>query len=197
MASSATLTTLTDRVEQLLLDTLNVVFPAALVNEGIRLALGEYNLYRPQTLFNNVTPTSGTREVSLSTLTGLLDVLKVWFPYLSTDHPPKWVEWELWWDAGVPKVFLDLATAPTGSQIARVYYTKLHTLNGLDSATATTYPELDDGMLILGGAGYSCLARSIDLAETAANMAVSTPNYAALAEAFLGQFRLLLGGVGT
>jgi len=42
----ATLASLVDRVEQWILDTSNLIYPALAIEEGVRLALGEYNLLR-------------------------------------------------------------------------------------------------------------------------------------------------------
>lgn len=191
MPSTATLNTLTDRVEQLLLDTANAIFTTGLIAEALRLALEEYSRSRPLEVVGTVTPAVGTREVALTGLTGLLELTRVWFPYDASDpeYPPEWVGWKTFWSGGTPTLFLDVADDPDGSDVARVFYKKSHTLNGLDSATASTFAASDDGLLVLGGAGYSCLARGADLNETAANMAVSTPNYAALANLFLSQFR--------
>ena len=197
MASAATLTTLQGRVQNLVMDTGAGIFPTATIQEGVRLALEEYNAHRPQDIIGVRTPSSANKELSLSALTGLLDVRKVWFPYTSAtpeDPPRELTDWMIHWDAGVPKLYLgDSAFSPGGADVARIFYVIPHTLNGLDSATTSTFPAIDDGLLVLGGAGYACIARGVDLSETAANMAVTTPNLAAIGEAFLSQFRKRLG----
>lgn len=195
MPSSATLTTLRARVSALLTDTGNAVWATGTIDEALRLALHEYSLKRPSRAIGTVTLTAAAREVALSGLTGLIEVERVWFPYTaaSPEYPPKWVLWKVLDNAGAFTLFLDVKATPAVDDVARVFYRKLHTLNGLDSATGSTFAVEDDSLLALGGAGYSCLARSIDLNETAANMTASTPNYGALASMLLGDFRRQLG----
>jgi len=170
MASSATLSTLTTRVQNLLNDTGATVFPSAMIQEGIRLALEEYNsraisVGRAQSVIGTVTPSVSNKEVSLSALSGLLDVQKVWFPYTAAspeDPVNDLADWLVHWDAGVPKLYLgDSAPSPSGSQVARVFYTKPHTLNGLDAAASSTFPAPDDGLLVLGGAAYTSIGMGI------------------------------------
>ncbi len=197
--SSLTLTTLRTRIQNFLVDTGAATFPSDTVDAGIRLALQELSraacesgaTVRANDVIGTLTPTVNQREVSLSTLTGLIDVTRVWFPYESADptERPNWVDFEIWWNAGTPTLFLDIAGVPDGVDVARIFYRKQHTLNALDSATATTFDAAIEDALLIGAAGHACLARSMDLNETAANMAVSTPNYAALGTRFLRQFR--------
>jgi hypothetical protein len=199
MTSAATLATLEARVRNLLSGSVPALLARwALVNidEGLRHALEEYSRTRPQLVAGTLTPAAAAREFSLSALTGLISVARVWFPYTAAapEYPPNWVEFMEYFDVGVPKVLMKSATAPTGAQVARVFYHKLHTLNGLDAATASTFPASGDGLLCIGGAGYACLQRSTEVNETPGNMFVSTPNYGALAGIFLGEFRGILAG---
>lgn len=193
MPSSATLTTLRDRVENLLLDTSNVVWATGILDEAIALALEEYSRARPLLAVGTVTPTASTREVSLSALTGLIGVVRVWWPYTAAtpEYPPCWVTWAVFWNAGTPTLFLN-GISPDGTKVARVFYSKLHTLNGLASAVATTYPASDDGMLVIGAAGYACLSRAVDAVETQPIVGFGTRNYADQGNELLKCFRSLL-----
>lgn len=159
MPSSATLTTLRTRCQNLLIDTSVSLFPTATIDEGIAQALDEYNRYKPMRVVGTLTPPANDKLVSLSALTGLLDVTKVWFPYtasFSEDPPCELTDWYLEFDAGVPKIYLgDSAYTPDGVIVARAFYTKPHTLNGLAGASATTYPATDDGLIVQGAAGYA------------------------------------------
>jgi hypothetical protein len=70
----------------------------------------------------------------------------------------------------------------------------------LAGAQGTTYGAEDDGLIVTGAVGYALLQRSTELDENTANMAISTPNYGALAEIFLGRFHdglYELGSRGT
>jgi hypothetical protein len=191
MPSSATLTTLRDRVESLLLDVSNVTWATGILDEGIRIALEEYSRARPLAAVGTVTPTAATREVSVSSLTGLINIERVWFPYTAAtpEYPPTWVDWATFWNAGSPTLFLKVAAAPDGVDVARVFYAKLHTLNGLDSAVATTYSAADDGLLVLGAAGFACLSRAADAVETQPAALFGTRNYEDVGKRLLEQFR--------
>lgn len=190
MPSSATLSTLRDRVENLLLDTSNTVWATGILDEAISLALEEYSRARPLVAVGTVTPTADTREVSVSSLTGLVNVIRVWWPYTSSnpEYPPSWVTWSVFWNGGTPTLFID-GVVPDGTLVARVFYEKLHTLNGLAGAGATTYPATDDGILVLGAAGYACLTRGTDVLELNNQIPFGTRNYAQLAGEFLAVFR--------
>jgi len=67
----------------------------------------------------------------------------------------------------------------------RVFYTRAHTIQNLDAGDATTPLAAHEYMLVRGAAGLVCIGRAADLNETSSNMAVSTPNYAALGKLFL------------
>ncbi|MGH2359754.1 MAG: hypothetical protein ACRDGM_04320 [bacterium] len=197
MASSATLATLTTRAQNLLEDSGTSVFPSDTIQEGIRLALEEYNaratsIGRAQSVIGTVTPSASNKEVSLSGLTGLLDVQKIWFPYTASapeDPPNELRDWALHWDAGVPKLYLgDSALSPGGSDVARVFYTKPHTLNGLDSATSSTFPAVDDGLLVLGGAYYAALGMGVIEAGEA---------WVRIIELLLAQYRKRLSAIAA
>lgn len=185
------------RVLSLLIDTSNVTWASGIIDEAVRLALEEYSKARPLEAIGTVTPTAATREVSVSSLTGLIDIWRVWFPYTSTnpEFPPSWCDFSVWWSAGTPTLFLN-SHSPSGSEVARVFYAKLHTLNGLDAAGATTYPASDDGMLVIGAAGYACLARAVDAVETQPQVGFGTRNYEDVGERLLKVFRALLHAGG-
>jgi hypothetical protein len=98
-------------------------------------------------------------------LTGLLDAQRVWLPYTaaSPERPPNWRRFEHWRDP--QKLFFIDDDEPQSGQVCRVFYTKLQSLNGLDSATTTTFPADDDSVLAIGGAGYAASSRSVDTME--------------------------------
>lgn len=190
MPSSATLSTLRDRVENLLLDTSNTVWATGILDEAMSLALEEYSRAKPLVAVGTVTPTADTREVSVSSLTGLVNVIRVWWPYTSSnpEYPPSWVTWSVFWNGGTPTLFID-GVVPDGTLVARVFYEKLHTLNGLAGAGATTFPATDDGILVLGAAGYACLTRAADAVETQPQVSFGTRNYHEMGKEFLRVFR--------
>jgi len=173
------LTTLRDRVEAYLVDATNTIWATGTIDEGLRLALHEYSLARPQRAIGTITLAAAAREVALSSLTGLIGVERVWFPYVAADpeYPPNWILWSVFDNAGAFTLFLDVKALPAVDDVVRVFYRKLQTLNGLDSAAATTFAVEDDSLLVLAAAGHACYSRIADLAED--------PSAAADAEAAL------------
>jgi len=56
---------------------------------------------------------------------------------------------------------------PGTGEVVRFWYTLPHTLNGLDTETATTHHADDDTLLVTGAAALAALSRSIGKTETA------------------------------
>ena len=195
MAAKA-LTALRDLVEVDLTDAGNATWSTAEIDRAIRRALFRYSEVRPQQVIATLTA-AASREYSLATLTGLVDVQRVWFPYLSTDpvHPPNWVEFELWDDKTV--LYLDVADCPAvGDDPLRVFYTKLHTLNGLDTETASTYYVEDEEVLVLGSTAFAAVQRARYVVDTV-NPSVETPdNWVAWGKARMREFESELERVG-
>ena len=162
---SATLTTLRDRVEQILKDTANSIWSTGDVDEGIRQALHEYSKVRALRAVGTITLTVDGREISLSTLTGLLGVQRIWCDYTATD--PEWPAnerpFEHWPDQ--VKIYVLGEYEPQSGDVVRVFYTKLQTLSGLDSAEATSFLDDDETLLATGAAGFAATSRAVDLAE--------------------------------
>ncbi len=122
------------------------------IDESIRWALGRFNEIAPQETITSLTLTSAGREVDLSSITDLLRVTRVWWPYSSSSptFPPNWVSYEVWGDT----LFIDSDSEPQSGDVVRVWYVRLCTVNGLDDATATTLPSDAETLLVTGAAGY-------------------------------------------
>ncbi len=166
----ATLTALRDRVELMIADVSNVTFSTAAIDEGIRQALHRYSKRRPLSVITTLNIATTGREVSVSSLTGLLGVSEVWLPYTaaSPEQPPLRRAFELWFDQQI--LYFPYGSngghEPTAGEVARIFYSKLQTLNGLDSETVTTIPLDDETLLAWGGAGYTVLPRAREATET-------------------------------
>ena len=158
--AAKTLVQLRDVVEADLTDALNETWSTAEVDRAIRRALFRYSEVRPQEAIATLDAVDG-REYTLSALSGLLDVQRVWWPY-DEDSPelhPAWVEFELW--QGRTVLYLKSRRVPTvGCLPLRIFYTKAHTLNGLDSATASTYFVEDEELLVIGATAFAAIQRS-------------------------------------
>lgn len=196
---ASTLAQLEARVAQLLFDTGNVIFTTGLIDESLRLALHEYSGAQPLATETVITLPADGREIALSSLTGLLQVTEVWWPYDSSatieTWPPNRVQgFRLWWDDGSPVLFLTTVdeSEPDQDDEVRVWYTKVHTIQNLDSADSTTLPGPHESTIVLGAAGYACASQAANLTNTAVTMTVPSPKYAEIGGVYLTQFRAQL-----
>lgn len=163
-----------DRIEQMLMDTGNAIWDTAVIDEGLRLALDQYNLIKPLNMETVITLPGDGREIALSDVTGLLNVLDVWWPYdsdaTSETWPPNRVRgWRLWWDDNQAVLFLEITegSQPQTDEELRLWYSKQQTIQDLDSAATTTLRDDHESILVLGGAGHAAMSRTVDLIETA------------------------------
>jgi len=159
---SATLATLRDRVEQVLQDTGNATWSTAELDEAIRHAIDEYAQVSPYKVIGTITLAADGREVSLSTLTNLIYVERVWWEYTSSDpeYPPYWREFEQWPGA---ILWINDGEEPATDDVVRVYYAARHTLNGLDSAAITTVPNEHISLIVTGAAANAARNYSLSL----------------------------------
>ena len=161
-----------DRVELLLVDTANAIYPAALIDEAIRLALDQYNLVNPLGAETVITLPGDGREIALEALSGLLYVVEVWWPYdtstASETWPPNKVQgFRLWWDDARPVLFLDIpdGAQPRMGDELRIWYARRQTIENLDSATITSLRGDHESLIVLGAAGHAAMSRAADLIE--------------------------------
>ena len=164
--SALTLTTMTDRIETVLQDSSNLIWATGDITEAIRNALEQYSRHKPDHAITTKTLTAAGREISITTPAGLIRVEKVWWDYDSATpgYPPTWRHFQVWPGS---ILYIDDTSEPAVGDILRIWYTKEHTLNLLDSATATTFPVEDESFLIHGAASFCARFRAIELAEKA------------------------------
>ena len=194
-ASSATLATIRDRVEQLLVDSSNAIWSTGLIDESVDQALSSYSEIRSQITTTSLALTAilstNGREIDISVVTGLVSVVDVWAPYLATDDKATKRRFEHWLEQEI--VNLPDGAAVSASDTARIFYGKAHTLNGLNSAAATTFKTGDDSLLVVGAAGYACLSRAVDLLEQVTLGARVVEQLQALGVGYLNEFWRRLG----
>ena len=157
------LETLRDRVEALLTDSSNAEWSTAELDQAIRLALYELSTVLPVRAVATIDAVDDTWEYSLSAITGLVGVVEVWYPYLSTDDSykqPHPVKFRMLTDS---VLFLDIDDYPDDGYDLRIFYDKVQTLVNLDSATATSLDEAEKAALVLGAAGYAAVGKSRDV----------------------------------
>jgi hypothetical protein len=162
--SSSTLADIRDRVEARLQDASNARWSTDDLDEAIRTALEQYSKYKPQHKLTSVTLSSAGREVDISSVTDLLRVEKVWWDYddTSPSYPPNYRQFEVW---PGDIIYIDDRSAPSSGDKVRLWYTAMHTIENLDSATATTIPEDDEGTIVTGACHFAAQIRSAELAE--------------------------------
>ena len=162
---AATLATLRDRVELILADSGNAIWSTGDIDEGIRQALHEYSKTRPLRAVDTLSISADGREIDISSLTDLLSVREIWCDYTAADpeDPPNRRAFMFWPDQS--KLYVNDVYEPQNGDTMRVFYTKMQTLNGLDSATATTVDLDDESLIAIGAAGYAATSRAVDLAE--------------------------------
>jgi hypothetical protein len=187
-ASAETLATLRDRVELMLQDSSNARWATADLDEAIQEAVWQYSRQQPNAAIGTITLAAAGREVSLTTLTGLIRVLQVWWDYDSgtPDHPPHFRQFEVWPGS---LLYINDPTQPAKDDVVRVWYTKVHTLKDLASAAATTIPADDITYIIIGAAYFAVQQRIVELSETLNTDDQTVKNLTAQAEEWGKNFR--------
>ena len=170
----STLAQLTDRVEAALLDSTNTHFSTATIEQGLRQALKEYSVVRPQAGETVITLPGAGREIALASITGLLEVTDAWWPYDSLASSEVWPPnrirgWRVWWDDAQPVLFLTRfdGNQPQTDEEIRVWYTKQQTIENLDSGSITTLPVAHEELLVNGAAGFAAMSNAVDMINTA------------------------------
>jgi hypothetical protein len=157
------LETLRDRIEALLTDASNVEWSTGELDNALRLALYELSSVLPVRASATIDAVADTWEYSVASISGLVAVVEVWYPYLSTirslrqPHP---VRFRMVSD-GV--LLLEGVESPDSSYDLRVFYDKVQTLTGLDSASATTLGDAEKAALVIGAAGYAAIGKARDV----------------------------------
>lgn len=151
------------------------------LDRHIARALAELSLAIPRELTAVLATTAGSRELSLESLTALVEVEAAEYPI---DHfPPVYVRFATWEST----LTLHTPTAPDGGD-ARLYYTAAHVLNDEGSTLPSTLEEV----LLTGAAAYATLELASGTVEKL-NLNGGTPEtYAAQARARLTAFHQLL-----
>ncbi len=166
----STLAQLEARLAARLVDTANSVFATATLDEALRAALSDYTAAAPLTAETVLTLPGAGREIALNGVTGLSGVTDVWWPYdsLADDAnawPPNRVRgFRVWWDDAQPVLFLESVAGaqPRAGDEVRLWYTRAHTVQNLDSGAVTTLPAHHESGLVTGAAGYAALSENVD-----------------------------------
>ena len=180
-----TLIDVRERVRRDLSDVAEAVWPDDQLDRHIAHALGELSLAIPQELTATVATTPGSRDLSLSSITGLIEVEAAEYPL--AQYPPAYVGYSVWADT----LSLHLPTAPDGSD-AKLYYTAVHTLDEEES----TLPDALVEVLVTGASAYAAQELSSGSTGSLTLDPAAAERYAAWARARLTAFRQLLHTYG-
>lgn len=159
------------RIAQALVDTGNTNYATGLLDESLRTALHEYSQAYPLTNDTVIVLPGDGREIALNNVSGLLAVTQVWWPYDSDsdeEWPPNQVAgFRVYWDDARPVLFLSKLDGdqPQQDDELRLWYTTLHTIQDLDSASTTSIDGDHESNLVQGAAALAALSRALDRAD--------------------------------
>jgi len=156
------LTEMRTRVRQDLQDTdaANYRWTNDEVDGAIQRVVREFSLAYPLMESTDIATTDGSREIDISSLSGLIAIMSVEFPI--GEYPPCYHRVELW------ETTLYMQDKGNGDD-ARVRWYKDHTL-----AESSTIPEQFEEIIVLGATGYlaaSASAYTVDRASIAGKWA--------------------------
>lgn len=139
----------------------STTWPDALLTDALRQALDDFA--RQGTIYeSSFTVTTAGHEQDLSAVAQLHSLLAVAWPW--DDDVP-------FWRRTVDFRIVNGATVriergePAVDDLLRLRYRKLHEIENLDSAAATTLSAHEERIILWLAAGRACLLRALDLAE--------------------------------
>lgn len=153
LAGMTTLADIRTRVRKDLHDTdsANYRWSDTELDRHIQRALDETSRAMPQETAVTITTTAGSRDVSLASVAGLLEVEAAEFPI--GQFPPSYAPFSRW--ANTLSLHLD---EPPGAEQVKLYCTALHTLDG----SGSTLAAFQEDIVAAGASAYAVL-------ESAAN----------------------------
>ena len=128
-------------------DSQNYRWTDAELNRHIDHSIREFSIALPREQLATLNTTANSRDLSLTSLTDLVQVEAVEYPV--DKYPPVYVQFSIW--ENTLTLLVDQARASV--EQVKVYYGKIHTL---DATTSTTPPHLED-LVAAGAAGYAAV----------------------------------------
>lgn len=130
-------------------DSSSYRWPDSQLDRHIERALDELSLAVPQEKTASFATTPGSRELSLSSLSSLVEIEAVEYP--AGNFPPSHVDFSLWGDT----LTLNLDQPPSG-ETAVIFYTARQTLD----EDGTSLPGSLEDIVCMGAAAYAALEQS-------------------------------------
>ena len=128
-------------------DSANYRWTDAVINRHIARALAEMSKEIPVEKKTTLATAAGTRDVVATTLTSVVDIIKVEYPTLN--YPPTYVQFT-WW-ASTLTLILD--SAPSAIANVFVFWTQMHELD----TDSTTVPAWAEHIVATGAGAYAAL----------------------------------------
>jgi hypothetical protein len=146
-----------DLLEGDLDDAGNAVWSTDQIDRAIAKALNDYSRVNPSQAVDTISLTADGREIDVSSLSGLIRIVRVWWPYTASDpeYPPQWVRWAKWGDA----LSIISDEEPQSGDVVRVFYHRAREIEDLGGAAATTVPAEDEEVVVRGAAAYCALQK--------------------------------------
>ena len=117
------------------------------LNRHIDRAVRELSLSCPLEAKAALITTAGSRDLALSSLSGVVEIEAVEYPV--GNYPPSYVRFSVWSDT----LTLLIDSLPGDGEDVCIYYGKLHTLD----ADSSTIPAKLEDLVATGAAGYAAI----------------------------------------
>ena len=182
----------------------NITWSPELIESALRKTLNAYTMYAPMDEATFTASSAGAEQdlaAGSGAISNIYEVCAVAYPWPDDDTGE-------WWDLGQffrttdqsrRKIIMGrrkMENVPSGGKI-RVRYRGVQTIQGLDGASATTFPDQFDNYIATGGAGYACELRNLDLGEDPSTAANAGTTLQVMMQSFLGEFNMFLQGAAA
>lgn len=151
------------------------------LDRHIGRALHDMDRHVPRETLATIATTPGSRDIDLSSLTGLIEVEAAEYPV--DQYPPSYVQFSRWDQA----LTLLVDPVPDGDDV-RLSYTAVHVLDG----SGSTVPGHLEELLAIGAAGYAALELASFNTNALTLDARAAEEYSRQGRAWLTAFQQLL-----
>ena len=179
------------RVLELLDDVSSNRYTTAQVDAGLRAALAEYSIYRPQQLMIETYLSQAVKKMLLDDFEDELPKSITSVRYTDPAHEEAYqTKWSpsnfngLW--------YLTANAIPPANKELEVYYETWQTIASLDGGTTSTVPTQDNDLLCKGAAGYAARTRAVSRLESVNVEGDVAETLMKLSDAYLMDFRSTL-----
>jgi len=155
------------------------------VDAAIERVVREFSLACPIEEEDDLATTDGSRDIDISSLSGLLKVNSVEFPL--DNIPPHYQHFDVWsW-------FVYMQEEGDGDD-ARIRWSKQHTLD----ADESTIPQQFEEIIVLGATGYLATSASVyTVDKVSTGGAATSPNYLKWGQARLERYEKKLKAIAV